>query len=174
MPHLDLLVDRYTHLGMTLEEAQAAARRQFGNVTRAREEIYQMNGKGWLDWLSQDLRDARRQLRRGPGFTAIVIATLALGFGGTTAVFSVVQGVLLAPLPSVLHVRLSDSDPGPSTPPGHYRHLATVLSALKEPEAPRRTRYSYFRTSGVGLPGPMMLARSWWCSWCRPVRARFW
>ena len=58
--HLDLLVDRYTRLGMTLEEAQVAARRQFGNVTRAREELHQMNGIGWVDWPSQDLRYALR------------------------------------------------------------------------------------------------------------------
>jgi putative ABC transport system permease protein len=97
--HLDLLVDRYIRLGMTPEEADIAARRQFGNVTFAREEIYQMNGIVWVDALAQDLRYAFRQVRRSPGFSAVVIATLALGIGGTTAVFSVVQAVLLTPLP---------------------------------------------------------------------------
>ena len=113
--HLGLLADRYVDQGMTLEEAHAAARRQFGNVTRHREEIYEMNGIRSVDGLTQDLRYAFRQLRHGPGFSAVVVGTLALGIGGTTAVFSVMHAVLLAPLPYAQPdqiVRIYQEEPG--------------------------------------------------------------
>jgi putative ABC transport system permease protein len=113
--HLELLVDRYVCEGMTPEEAHAAARRQFGNVTRHREEIYEMNGIRFVDGLTQDLRYAFRQLRHGPGFSAVVVGTLAVGIGGTTAVFSVMHAVLLAPLPYAQPdqiVRIYQEEPG--------------------------------------------------------------
>ena len=113
--HLELLARRYLDAGMTPAEAHAAARRQFGNVTRHREEIHEMNGIRFVDGFSQDLRYALRQLRHGPGFSAVVIVTLALGIGGTTAVFSVMHAVLLAPLqyaePDRL-VRIYQQEPG--------------------------------------------------------------
>jgi len=97
--HIDLLAQRYMQSGMATEEAYEAARQRFGSPTLVREEIYTMNGVAWLDVLIQDLRYAIRQIRHTPVFAGIVIATLALGIGGTTAVFSVVHGVLLEPLP---------------------------------------------------------------------------
>jgi putative ABC transport system permease protein len=113
--HLELLAGRYVDRGMTAEDAHAAARRQFGNVAAHREKIYEMNGIRFVDGLTQDLRYAFRQLRHAPGFAAVVTGTLALGIGGTTAVFSVMHAVLLAPLPYAQPdqiVRIYQQEPG--------------------------------------------------------------
>ena len=73
--------------------------RQFGNVTLLKEEARAVWGWSWLDALARDIRYSVRQFRRNPGFAAVVIATLGLGVGGNTAVFSILRGVLLRPLP---------------------------------------------------------------------------
>jgi predicted permease len=97
--HLNLLTERYRRQGMSPDEAYLAARRQFGNPTVLRQNIRDMNGIVWIDSAVQDVRYALRQIRASAGFASVVVATLGLGIGGATAVFSVVQAVLLAPLP---------------------------------------------------------------------------
>ena len=97
--HLEMLTERYVRAGLPAEEARVAARRQFGNVTLAREEIHGMNSIRWIEPAIGRICAGDAAGPRAPGYAAVVIATLALGIGGTTAVFSVVQAVLLAPLP---------------------------------------------------------------------------
>ncbi len=132
--HLELLIDRYVRAGMTPDEARAHALRQFGNVTWHREEIRLMNGHRWIDGLVQDLRYALRQVCRSPGFSTIVVATLALGIGGTTAVFSAMHAVLLAPLPypqpgQLVRVYQQEADTDATRTPGMS---AARFNALRE------------------------------------------
>ncbi len=97
--HLEREAEKYVQKGLPFEEAKRRARLDFGAPDHIKEECRDARGVNWIETAIQDLRYGLRLLRRNPAFAATAILTLALGIGATTAIFSVVDGIMLKPLP---------------------------------------------------------------------------
>src|SRR5580698_2956900 len=97
--HIDALTDENTRRGMSERDARAAAHREFGGVERTKEAYREQRSLPFLETLTRDIRFAARGLRRDAGFACLAILTLALGIGINTSLFTVVNSVLLHPLP---------------------------------------------------------------------------
>ncbi len=153
--HLAMASGERIERGESPAEAEANARREFGNTVLVKEVTRDMWGWRWLEALLQDARYGLRQLRHNPGFTAIAVVTLALGIGANTAMFSVVNAVLLRPLPFRDPGRLVAIEGISAVRIAHLNGFPNFIAGWEDWVAKTRTLrgVSIYDTAGVNVAG---------------------
>lgn len=134
--HLDLQTEKLVAEGMDPQAARAEARRRFGNASSLREQTREQRGAMWMEDLFRDATIGFRQIGRRPGFYLVFVLTVALGIGSVTAIWTVVDGVLLREAPvedleELVMLWQTDRDSGTTREPSSYPDIVDVIERLE-------------------------------------------
>jgi MacB-like periplasmic core domain len=163
--HLERLIVENIAKGMMPEEARYTALRELGGVEQIKEECRDMRRVNYIENLIQDVRYGLRMLAKNPGFTAVAIVTLALGIGATTAIFSVVDAVVLQSAPYAKPGELAEiTERGPQTAPGEINEVSTGDFTDWQEQAPAfqglaaYERWQFSALTGGGEPDEVWIS----------------